>query len=179
MCGPGWAGPAQHGTDVIMMVDPVTPDPGRVPRVTGDMRAATGPADGTGGVLPAAGAGAGMAAHAAAPVGPDSAVWAQLTAAQEPVGHEQIATASGLPDGAVLRVPCALGRDGYVLRIPGRRSSPCPFPQTENTQLTAPSPPRCQKREPSQVSDVDGIAAALVAIAGAAKDIMAALPGPT
>jgi hypothetical protein len=118
-----------------MMTDPVIPNPGRAPRVTGDTRAATGPADTAGGVVPAPDGGAGVAPHGpdtpvqAAPVvriappvpGVPGAhlVWQQLTAAREPAGHEQIATATGLPDGTVLRVLCALGRAGYVLRIPG------------------------------------------------------------
>jgi DNA-binding IclR family transcriptional regulator len=82
-----------------------------------------------------------VAPDAAAPGGPDTPpgavvriappvpgvpgahlVWQQLTGAQDPVGHEQVATATGLPDGTVLRVLCALGRAGYVLRIPGKNA---------------------------------------------------------
>ena len=143
MRGSGWAGPARHGTDVIMMVDPVIPGPGRAPRDAGGTRAGDGPAHGGGDVVPAPAAPADVAPDTAAPRGPvetpgsmDAAasaqippvvpevpgahlVWGQLLATESPLGHEQIAETVDLPGSTVLRVLCALGRAGYVLRVPG------------------------------------------------------------
>jgi hypothetical protein len=124
-----------------MMVDPVTPGSGRAPRVAGGTRAGDGPAHGNGGVVPAPAAPADVAPDTAAPHGPVETpgstgtavvhipplipkvpgahlVWGQLLASEQPLGHEQIAETVGLPGSTVLRVLCALGRAGYVLRVP-------------------------------------------------------------